>query len=210
MNWADYVIIAILALSVLIGLARGLISEVLSLLLWVGAFWMAWTFGPSMAHHFEGTVSMPSVRVAIGYGVVFGAVMLVGGVFRWLISRLIHSTGLGGPDRLFGMAFGLGRGVLIVSGLVFLLQLTPLPADTWWRQSVMLPQFEGPAAWLGQQIPPGVRDYMHPPEALKELKLPDMQLPSKDDLMKLRDFSLPGPSRGQPVTPAAPSSAASL
>src|SRR6202020_795983 len=47
MNWTDYIIIGIIALSVLIGLWRGLISEVLALAIWIVAFWVAWTFGPT-------------------------------------------------------------------------------------------------------------------------------------------------------------------
>ena len=35
MNWADYCIIGVLALSVLMGLWRGLIGEVLELACWV-------------------------------------------------------------------------------------------------------------------------------------------------------------------------------
>ena len=66
MNWADYVILAVLFISVLIGLARGLISEVLSLVIWVSAFWLAWLFGPEVARHFEGSVSLPTARYAIG------------------------------------------------------------------------------------------------------------------------------------------------
>ena len=37
MIWVDYVIIAVIALSAVIGLARGLIREVLSLAIWVAA-----------------------------------------------------------------------------------------------------------------------------------------------------------------------------
>ena len=42
MNWFDYSILAILALSVLVGLWRGFVSEVLALVCWVLAFWLAW------------------------------------------------------------------------------------------------------------------------------------------------------------------------
>lgn len=208
MNWADYVILAILFISVLIGLARGLISEVLSLVIWVAAFWVAWTFGPSLAHYFEGSVSLPSARVAIGYGLCFITVLLVGGLIRFLISRLVASTGLGGTDRLLGMLFGLARGALIVSLVVFVLGFTPLPNDPWWRESTMLPQFRGVAEWLGQQVPENVRGYMHPPAALENLKMPDVKLPSKDDLMKLRDLSIPAQPGKNDVHPAAATTAA--
>ncbi|MET0935415.1 MAG: CvpA family protein [Luteibacter sp.] len=208
MNWVDYVILAILFISVLIGLARGLISEVLSLVIWVAAFWVAWTFGPSLAHYFENSVSLPSARVAIGYGLCFIAVLLIGGLIRFLISRLVASTGLGGTDRLLGMLFGLARGALIVSLVVFVMGFTPLPNDPWWHESALLPQFRGAAEWLGQQVPENVRGYMHPPAALENLKMPDVKLPSKDDLMKLRDMSLPAQPGKNTVHPAAATTAA--
>ncbi|MGE7136280.1 CvpA family protein [Luteibacter sp. NPDC031894] len=210
MNWADYVILAVLFISVLIGLARGLISEVLSLVIWVAAFWVAWLFGPAVARYFEGSVTLPTARIAIGYGLCFITVLLVGAVFRFLISRLVSGTGLGGVDRLLGMLFGLARGVLIVSGVVFLLSFTPLPNEPMWRESAMLPQFAAPAAWLGQQVPANVREYMHPPAALKDMKLPDVKLPSREELMKLRDLTTPArPSQEQNAHPAAATTAAS-
>jgi membrane protein required for colicin V production len=208
-NWIDCVILGILFISVLIGLMRGLISEVLSLVIWVAAFWVAWTYGPSLAHYFESSVSLPSARVAIGYGLCFIAVLLVGGLIRFLISRLVASTGLGGTDRLFGMLFGLARGVLIVALVVFVVGFTPLANAPMWRESAMMPQFRGAAEWLGQQVPENVRGYMHPPAALENLKMPDVQLPSKDDLMKLRDKVSPGaqPTKDN-VHPAAATTAA--
>ncbi|QWT20974.1 CvpA family protein [Bacillus sp. NP157] len=209
-NWADYAILAVLFISVLIGLARGLISEVLSLVIWVAAFWLAWALGPHVAEMLSGSVSNGTARAAIGYGVVFVSVLVIGGIIRFLISRLVASTGLGGTDRLFGMLFGLLRGVLIVSLVVFMLGFTPLPNDPWWRESAMLRQFSGPAEWIGQQIPANVRDYMHPPAALKDMKMPDVNLPSRDDLMKLRDLPIPGQSRdNNQAHPAAASTAAS-
>ncbi|SEO80299.1 MULTISPECIES: CvpA family protein [unclassified Luteibacter] len=209
MNWADYVILAVLFLSVLIGLMRGLISEVLSLVIWVAAFWLAWMFGPTVATYFEGSVPLPTARMAIGYGLCFIVVLLVGAVFRFLIGRLVSGTGLGGVDRLFGSLFGLARGVLIVSAVVFMLEFTPLPAQPLWRESTMLPQFAAPAAWLGQQIPANVRDYMHPPESLKNMKMPDVALPSREELMKLRDLTVPArPTQDSKAHPAAASTAA--
>jgi membrane protein required for colicin V production len=203
-SWVDYVIIGVLFISALIGLVRGLISEVLSLVVWVCAFWAAWTFGPLIAQRLESSISLPMARIGIGYGVCFMGVLLVGGIFRFLISRLVASTGVGGPDRLFGMVFGAVRGVLIVSLVVFALGFTPLPNEPIWRESALLPQFAAPAAWLGQQVPANVRQYLHPPAALQDMKMPNVSLPSKDELMKLRDLTMPGQaSKNDNAHPAA-------
>ena len=161
MNWADYVILAVLFLSVLIGLARGLISEVLSLVIWVAAFWLAWLFGPVVATYLEGSVSLPTARAAIGYGLCFITVLLVGAVFRFIISRLVSSTGLGGMDRLFGMLFGGGLfgglgGLSSLLGLILQIGLIVIVARfamSWWRRRNGGPAYAGPAA--GPDVGPG-------------------------------------------------------
>ena len=128
MNIVDIVIIAILALSVLVGLWRGLISEVLALVTWIAAFWVAWLFGPAVAAHFSRWIESPLVRLVVGYGLCFIAVLIVGALVRFGITRLVDGTGLGGTDRLLGMIFGFARGLLLVTLIVFLAGLTPVRA----------------------------------------------------------------------------------
>jgi membrane protein required for colicin V production len=162
MNTLDYIIIAILGISVLVGLWRGLISEVLALLTWIAAFWVAWVFGPGVSTHFERWISVASVRLLVGYGICFIAVLILGGLVRFFIQRLLESTGLDGTDRILGMIFGLARGLLLVALLVFLLSFTALVRDPLWQQSVLLPQFQGLVAWLDKELPQDVREHLHP------------------------------------------------
>src|SRR5689334_22115917 len=106
MNGIDYIILGVLALSVLVGLWRGLVSELLWLAAWIAAFWVAWTFGPLVATQLEHTISLPSARIGVAYGLCFVAVLILGALLRLVARRLLWSTGLGGLDRLLGMAFG--------------------------------------------------------------------------------------------------------
>ncbi len=169
MNWADYIILAVVGLSVLIGLWRGLISEVLGLVVWALAFWVAWLFGPSVAGYFEHSIQLPSARILVGYGICFLAVLIAGALLRFLVSKLVEGTGLSGTDRLLGMLFGFARGVLLVTLAVFLLGFTAVIRDPWWNESVLLPQFKGVAAWLGEQVPDSVRHHLNPPALLDHL-----------------------------------------
>jgi membrane protein required for colicin V production len=162
MNAVDLIIIAVLAMSVLVGLWRGLISEVLALATWIAAFWVAWTYGPAVSAHFDRTIESPMVRLLVGYGLCFIGVLIVGALLRFVIQRLVDSTGLGGTDRLLGMIFGFARGVLLVTLMVFLVNLTSFAHQPMWQQSVLLPQFKGLAAWLEQEMPPNVREHLHP------------------------------------------------
>ncbi len=169
MNWVDAIILGILGLSVLIGLMRGLVAEVLSLVIWVAAFLVAAWFGPDVAALFENAISLSVARLSLGYAICFFGVLLIGMIVRFAARRLIWSTGLTGIDRLLGVVFGFVRGVLVATVLVFLVGLTTVTREPWWQQSVLLPQFQGTAAWLGQNIPATVGDHLHPEAMLDKL-----------------------------------------
>lgn len=159
MNWADYCILATLALSVLMGLWRGLIGEVLALACWIVAVWVAWMFGPQVAAQFT-KVDVPSVRLLIGYAMCFVAVLIAGAIVSFLMRKLIRGSGLSGTDRLLGMAFGLARGVVVVTLIVLLLGFTPFPRDPWWHQSQLLPSFQQGAQWASAHMPAEVTKYL--------------------------------------------------
>ncbi|MBD8874026.1 CvpA family protein [Rhodanobacter sp. DHB23] len=169
MNWIDLAILCVLGLSVLIGLFRGLVSEVLALAIWIAAFWIAWLFGPAVSAHL-GAITLPMLRVAAGYAACFVLVLVLGAILRFFVQRLLVSTGLSGTDRLLGMLFGLARGALIVCVLVFLCQLTGFTREPVWRQSALLPPFQSATIWLGQQVPPGVRQHLNAAAASNALR----------------------------------------
>ena len=96
-------------------------------------------------------------------------VLIAGALLRFLVSKLIEGTGLSGTDRLLGMVFGFVRGVLLVTLAVFLLGFTAFSRDPWWHDSMLLPQFKGMAAWLGDRVPDSVRHYLNPPALLDHM-----------------------------------------
>ncbi len=166
MNWADYTILGVLGLSVLMGLWRGLIGEVLALAVWACAFWVAWLLGPPLADRFSASISTPSVRVLLAYGLFFIAVLIAGAIVAFLMRKLIEGSGLSGTDRLLGMVFGLVRGLALVVLVVFLLGFTPASRDPWWQGSRLLPNFEVGAQWLSAKLPTEVARYLEPAASL--------------------------------------------
>lgn len=165
MNWFDYAIIVALALSVLVGLWRGFIGEVMALVCWVLAFWVAWMFGPVLAEQFSASISVPSVRVMLGYAVCFIAVLIAGAIVSYLLRKLVSGSGLSGTDRLLGMVFGLVRGFALVVLVIVLMKFTPVIRDDWWQQSRMLPTFEHSASWMTTLLPEAVAKYLEPATA---------------------------------------------
>ena len=162
MNWFDYAIIATLALSVLVGLWRGFIGEVMALACWALAFWVAWMFGPILAEKFSASISVPSVRVMLGYAICFIAVLIAGAIVGYLLRKLVSGSGLSGTDRLLGMVFGLVRGFVLVVLVTVLMKFTPVVRDDWWQNSRMLPTFERSASWMTTLLPETVAKYLEP------------------------------------------------
>ena len=155
MIWIDYVIIGIIGISSLISLIRGFVREAFSLLAWVLAFWVAWTFFRELALHLT-WVSVPSVRLGLSFAILFVTTLIVGGLVNFLIGQLVDKTGLTGTDRLIGMLFGAARGILLVSVLILLAGLTPLPEDPWWKESQLIAYFQELAIWLKTLLPDNI------------------------------------------------------
>jgi membrane protein required for colicin V production len=161
MNVADIVILAVLLVSVLIGLMRGLVGEVLSLARWIAAFWIASVFGAQVGGIYGAWLNDPAERVVAGAITCFVGVLIVGGLITWAVRRLIKYSGLGLGDSFLGMAFGLARGLLLVTFVVLMLGFTPVPREAaWYRHSTLLPAFQNGAAWLAGALPAEFTHYM--------------------------------------------------
>lgn len=154
-NWLDLLIIGIMGLSGLVGLVRGLVREVLSLLAWGLAIWVGITFSGQAAVYLESSIAAQGARTVVAFGVLFLVTLMVAGMFGIVLTRLLETTGLSGIDRLAGLFFGVARGVLIITVLVYLARETPIPREAWWKESQLIPLFQSLALWFSSQLPPG-------------------------------------------------------
>jgi membrane protein required for colicin V production len=142
MNWTDYVIIALLLFSCVAGLLRGLLREVISLVTWVAAVWLAWSFADTLAPHLGGALSDAAVRPWAARTIIFVAVLLVGAAVGALVSRFVRLSLFSGLDRLLGFVFGLLRGVVALGLLAMLCHAVRLSDESWYRASTLVPYAE--------------------------------------------------------------------
>ena len=132
----DWVVVAILAASMLLGLWRGLVYEVLSVLNWLAAFVLAQWLAPRAAAMMPFSQASPSLQYAAGFVVVFIAALFAGGLVAWLVKKLVEAVGLRPIDRALGGVFGLVRGLLAVLALAVVVHLTGLKNGVWWTESM--------------------------------------------------------------------------
>jgi membrane protein required for colicin V production len=135
MNAFDIVVAVLLAYSLIRGLFRGLVKEVASIIGVLGGFFSAYSFYGVAAAYLSGLVSNPAYRNILAFMIIFCVVLILINVLALIIKYVLRVVLLGWLDRLGGVAFGIVKGVLIVSVLflaltAFLPKGTPLIRDS--------------------------------------------------------------------------------
>ncbi|MCP4876450.1 MAG: CvpA family protein [Gammaproteobacteria bacterium] len=158
MSWLDLTILAVIALSALISLIRGFVKESISLITWIVAGVLAFRYFSPMSELLEPFVSSPTIRSIAGFAVLFVSTLIIGAIINFIMSQLVSKTGLSGTDKALGVVFGGARGVLIVTMVVLLASLTPMPDAQWWQDSTMIGFFQQLAEWIKGIIPADAAD----------------------------------------------------
>src|ERR1700733_8500145 len=97
---ADGLIILVIFLSTLISWFRGFFREVLSLLAWIGAFFVAFSFCHPVGNIFSNFVKTPSVRTILAFTLLFIVTFLLVSLVNFCINMLINRIGLSSVDRV--------------------------------------------------------------------------------------------------------------
>ncbi|MEW6444843.1 MAG: CvpA family protein [Pseudomonadota bacterium] len=149
----DLVLLGIIAFSALISILRGFMKEMISLLSWVAAFVVSIFYAAHLAPFMPASMDMPSMRLAASFLILFILTLIVGGIINAVVGLLVKKTGLSGSDRSIGVVFGLVRGVFLVSVLILLGSLTPMPQDPWWKESQVIQHLTSVALWMRDLLP---------------------------------------------------------
>lgn len=160
MEYVDYAVLGIIAISILVGALRGFIKEVFSLAVWAAAFLVAFQYSGALAMMLESHVELPSARTSLAFAGLFLVVLLIGGLITFLVGKLVEKTGLSGTDRLLGGVFGALRGLILILVVMLVAGLTPVPQDPWWQQSRSVQSLIPLAEWSAQFLPDYILEYM--------------------------------------------------
>lgn len=135
MSSTDWILLALLAASMLVGAWRGLVYEVLSVMGWIAAFLLAQWLAPEVADKLPMQNSGETLRYAAAFVLVFIASVFAAGLVSALMKRLISAVGLRPVDRILGAVFGLFRGLILLLALSVVVHMTALQESDWWADS---------------------------------------------------------------------------
>lgn len=142
MTGFDYAFLGLLLLSVLLGMWRGLVSEVFALLGWVVAIALAWKGATPLAPVLAGAVHVSWLRWPLAFLVIFIVLLVVLAVLRWVLRSLLDVSGLSPVDRLLGACFGAVRAIVVAILVVAAAGMSKLPKESWWREASFAPPLE--------------------------------------------------------------------
>ena len=170
----DIAIVSAMALSLVFGLFRGLLRELLSLISWITAFWIAYRYSADVAQAIDPVLQSPMLSRVVAVVLVFVGVLVGLLLLASLIAKIFKATGLAGMDRLLGGLFGLVRALVILGAVLLLARNSGAPQQDWYNASMIIPIFDPAVDWAAQYLVSGTLEGF-------ETHLLDGALPSASD-----------------------------
>ncbi len=151
----DLVLLAIFVISTVVGVMRGFIKEALSIISWILAFWLGYTFCVEAGEWLAQFVSLGEghLRTSAGFGLIFVGTLFAFAIISYAITKLIVRGPIKGVDRVLGIATGFVRAVAISAVLLLLMQALEMNSATFWKESKFVPHLM-PAVEFAQKVLP--------------------------------------------------------
>lgn len=152
----DYAVLIIIGISIVISMMRGAVREMLSIIGWIAAFYVAKTYATQLITLLPQDIPNDQLRVLAAFLILFLGVLLVVALLSIALSSIINKIGLSWLNRFFGALFGFAKGLFIVCVLVFLAGLTSFPQDNRWTNSMFSSPLEAlvktALPWMPQTV----------------------------------------------------------
>jgi membrane protein required for colicin V production len=149
MNIADYVVLAVVVLSAIVGAIRGFVREAVALCAWIIALFVAWHFSDLIEPHLGGLLAASDVRPWAARVIIVALILILGAGLGAILGHYARISIFSGMDRFLGLLFGAARGLVLIGVFVILGQLLKLDGELWWRHSMLLP--------YGNSVASGIR-----------------------------------------------------
>lgn len=156
----DWIAIVLLLLSLLIGVVRGLVFELISLAGWVAAFVLAQWFADDVGAWLPFGEPAAAWRYAAGFVLVFVAVAFGIGLLAALMRKWVVAVGLRPVDRTLGAAFGLVRGAVALVAVAVVVNVMAWRQAALWQESHGAKMLDAALQGLKPALPDKLASYL--------------------------------------------------
>jgi len=188
-NSIDLFIMGLFAVSMLLGLMRGFLREVLSIVSWIAAVCIAMWFAPSAAQTLSHSVHFADMfggnALASGHaqtasqslnvvaiGVAFSGLLVVSLFVCGLVTRIIayafESGGISLINRLLGGVFGGVRAAIVVTIGIFLVQFSGFSTSSLWTEAKFVVAFQPYVKMLDEIVAPEIESLKNNAHSMTE------------------------------------------
>lgn len=154
----DYAVIIIIGISLIVSIMRGLVQEVLSIVGWFAAIYVSKTYANQVTPFIPDSIPGDNLKLLTAFIILFVATLFLSSLISMAISSIFSTVGLGWLNNVLGAFFGVGRGVLIVSVIVFLAGLTSIPKDPRWQNAILSAPCEAIVLSVLEYAPDFIKD----------------------------------------------------
>ena len=153
----DYIILAIVIVSAVMGLVRGLLREA------IAGHHLVPRHRPRLdvcaarwSRVLGGVLVGSPLRIWAARIIIFVCVLLLGGAISVVLGHYVRVSMFAGMDKFLGFVFGIIRGVVIVGAFTIAIQALRMDEDPRWKHSRLMPYAIGVADALrgivGEQL----------------------------------------------------------
>ncbi|MBC7636668.1 MAG: CvpA family protein, partial [Acetobacteraceae bacterium] len=114
MNWVDLSAVGVVVVSAMLAFSRGFVREILGIVAWGGATYVAVAFNDLVRPQFRQWIASVEIANAMSYVALFVVALIVFSLVTNIIAKGVRSIGLGGIDRSLGVLYGAARGAVVL------------------------------------------------------------------------------------------------
>ncbi len=156
----DYLVVFVIVCSIIISMMRGAVKEILSLLSWIVAFFVASNYCEALATLLPETLPGSTARLIVAFLVLFVGIKILMSLLNGAIAALVKASGLTVVDRALGSIFGAARGSLLVLATVLLCGMTAIPQQDFWKAALFGATAESAALTVLPYLPGGMASHI--------------------------------------------------
>lgn len=162
MTAVDWALVAIVGLSVLLGLVRGVVRELFALTGWIVGLMVALRFAEPLGALLPLELPLGARTVLAGLVIVV-ATLLLAALAAALLRAVLTSARLSLEDRLLGGTFGILRGAILIGLATLLAVAAGAPRQPWWQASLLLPGVQASVGFASPLLPQSLARYAPKP-----------------------------------------------
>ena len=121
----DILILIILGFFTFSGFRNGFIKEAARIVGMVGGFFAAHNFHDDLLPFLEVHIANPNILTVVSYLAVFCITLVIINTLAMVLQKFFELILLGWLNRLLGTLLGLIKGILMVSIIIFILEIAP-------------------------------------------------------------------------------------